>query len=173
MAESNKNHGAAISESQRRKNELIAELARARSGISLHYAQVSHQSDVGRRLKSTVRTSFRHHIGPWLAGAFFTGGLISLLPAREKKVYVNPLAKEGRSKLAAQAKGGGGFFISLIRALVPILKPILTAFITKQLANVVGGAKEAQKSAERTTETAQEATETAHATTAKAADIAS
>ena len=88
--------------------------------------------------------------------------MISLLPAREKKVYVNPLAKNGRSKLATASKPAkGGFFLSLIKSLVPIVKPLITAFITKQLASLVGGAEMAQKSAERTTKAAERTTQQA------------
>jgi hypothetical protein len=162
MAQSDKGNHNPLTESQRRKNELIAELARARSGMTLHMGQVSYQVDVTRRVKG----SFRRHVGSWLAGALVTGGFISMLPAREKKVYVNPLSKVGREKLAKQGKPAGNFFISLIKALIPILKPILTAFITKQLANVVGGAKAAQHSAERTAETAKETTQAAAEVTA-------
>ncbi len=127
--------------------------------MTLHAGQVGYQTDVSRRVKS----SFRHHIGAWLAGALVTGGFISMLPARQKKIYVNPLSKDGKGKLAASAKPTGGFFLSLIKALMPIVKPILTAFITKQLANVVGGAEQAQKSAEQTTQSAERTTEAATA----------
>ena len=69
--------------------------------MTLHGGQVSYQTDVGRRVKS----SLRQHIGRiWLSGALFTGGMISLLPARERKVYVNPLTKDGKGKLAAVGK---------------------------------------------------------------------
>ena len=120
--------------------------------MTLHSGQVGYQADVGRRVKS----SFRHHIGIWLSGALFTGGMISLLPARQKKVYVNPLAKEGKAKLATAAKAAkGGFWISLVKSLVPIVRPLITAFITKQLASLVGGAEAAQKSAERATSDAE------------------
>ena len=108
-----------------------------------------------------MKTSFRHHIGVWLGGALVTGGFISMLPAREKKVYVNPLSKTGKDKLVTPAKKSGGFFLSLIKALVPIIKPILTAFITKQLANVVGSAEHTQKSAEHTQKSAERTTEAA------------
>ena len=127
--------------------------------MSLHVGNARYQGEVGRRLKGTFKDSFQHHVIPWLTGAVFTGGLISLLPARQKKVYVNPLSKGARIKAEVSAQPtGGGFFRTLLRALVPLLKPILTAFITKQLANVVGGAKEAQHSAERTTEVARDTT---------------
>lgn len=158
MAEPKKSKHAQ-SESQRRKDELTAELARARSGLSLHAGQVSYQADVSRRLKS----SFRGHVGSWLTGALLTGGLISLLPARQKKVYINPLAKNSKGKLEVNTKPPQGFLISLIKTLIPILKPTLMAFVTKQLANVVGGAKEAQHTAERTTESAERTTEHAAA----------
>ena len=128
--------------------------------MTLHGGQVSYQTDVGRRVKS----SLRQHIGIWLSGALFTGGMISLLPARERKVYVNPLTKDGKGKLAAVGKPAkGGFFLSLVKALVPIVKPILTAFITKQLASMVGGAEAAQKSAERTTKDAEQTAATVEA----------
>ncbi len=102
-----------------------------------------------------------------MAGALVTGGFISMLPAREKKVYVNPLTKAGKGKLAASPAGkpAGGFFLSLIKSLIPIIKPILTAFITKQLANVVGGAEHAQKAAEQTTKAAERTTQSAERTT--------
>ena len=133
--------------------------------MTLHSGQVGYQADVGRR----VKTSFRHHIGAWLAGALVTGGFISMLPARQKKVYVNPLTKAGKGKLATASKPSGGFFLSLIKALVPIIKPILTAFITKQLANVVGGAEHAQKAAEQTTQAAERTTQAAEQTAEAAA----
>ena len=135
--------------------------------MTLHAGQVAYQTDVSRRVKS----SFRHHIGAWLAGALVTGGFISMLPARQKKVYVNPLSKDGKGKLAAAGKQqqGGGFFLSLLKALMPIVKPILTAFITKQLANVVGGAEHAQKAAEQTTQAAERTTQQAENTVAATA----
>lgn len=139
-------------------------MARARSGVSLHVGNAKVQAEFGRRLTGSFRKSFGRHVVPWLTGALFTGGLVSLLPARRKTVYVNPLPKAGRGKISVSAsatadhKGGGGFFMTLIRALTPLLKPLLTAFITKQLANVVGGAKDAAETAEQTTEKAAQAT---------------
>ena len=126
--------------------------------MTLHVGQVSYQADLPRRVKS----SFRQHVGIWLSGALFIGGLISLLPAREKKVYVNPLKKTEKGKVVLNTKPvSGGFFLSLIKALLPIVKPILTAFMTKQLASMVGGAEAAQKSAERTTKAAERTSEQA------------
>jgi hypothetical protein len=124
---------------------LIAELARARSGMALHAGQVRYQADVNRRLKS----SLKENVGRWMAGALVTGGVISLLPGRERKVYINPLSKTERAK-AAPRKSGGGFWASFFKALIPLFKPLLTAFVTKQLANIVSGAKEAEQSAKET-----------------------
>ena len=106
MAESNKERQP-LADAQRRKNELIAELARARSGMSLHAGQVGYQTEFNRRVKTSFRSSFRQHFGTWLAGALVTGGFISMLPAREKKVYVNPLSKDGQSKLASPTGNTG------------------------------------------------------------------
>ena len=118
--------------------------------MALHGGQIRYQADVNRRLKS----SLKENVGRWMAGALVTGGMISLLPRRERKVYINPLSKDGKSKLAAPRKGGSGFWGSFFKALVPLFKPILTAFITKQLANIVGSAREAEHSAEKTTKAA-------------------
>ncbi len=168
MAESNKNTKP-LSDAQRRKNELIAELARSRMGMSLHGGQVAYQADIGRRARSSLSSSFRHHIGAWMAGALVAGGAASLLPMRERKVYVNPLGKDGKGKLATNGKPFGGFLVSLIKALTPFIKPLLTAFITKKLANLVEGAEGAQKAAERTTEKADDAASQAQQAAAAAA----
>ena len=150
----------------------MAELARARSGMSLHGGQLAYQADIGRRARATLWSSFRQHIGAWLAGALVAGGAVSLLPMRERKVYVNPLSKDGQGKLAATGKPRGGFLLALLKALTPIIKPLLTAFITKKLANLVEGAEGAQKAAERTTEEADQATAQAQGATADAAAVA-
>ena len=60
MAESNKERQP-LTDPQRRKNELIAELARARSGMTLHAGQVGYQTDFNRRIKTSLRSSFRQH----------------------------------------------------------------------------------------------------------------
>ncbi len=137
MAESNK--APKITDAQRRKNELIAELARSRTGMSLHAEQVRYQSDVSRRLKS----SFRHHVGLWLTGALVTGGAISLLPAREKKGYVNPLSKSGKSKTAkandVENPKKPGFWMAILGLLMPVIKPIVTRLLTKHLSTYLEG----------------------------------
>ena len=137
MAEPNK--APQITDAQRRKNELIAELARSRSGMTLHVEQVRYQSDVPRRLKS----SFRHHVGLWLTGALVTGGAISLLPAREKKVYVNPLSKAGKAKAVKHSEQQDikkpGFWMTLLGLLMPVIKPIATRLLTKHLSTYLEG----------------------------------
>ena len=143
MAESNK--VPEITDAQRRKNELIAELARARSGMTLHAGQVKYQADVGRR----VKLSFRQHVGYWLTGALVTGGAISLLPMRERKVYVNPLSKDGKKKLKdVENPKKPGFWMMLLGLLMPIIKPIATRFLTKQLSSYLEPPKSASDDAD-------------------------
>ncbi len=144
----------AITDARRRKDELIASLARARTGMALHAGQISYQADVGRRVKS----SFRDHLGRWIAGAFVTGGFVSLLQARTKKVYVS--AAEGEAGIAPR-KGRGGFWRWLFAAAVRLARPILTAFITRQLSSIIGGAKDAQVAAEHTARAAERTLRTA------------
>ena len=147
MAESNKVHKPEITDAQRRKDELIAELARARSGMALHAGQVEYQSDVSRRVKGSIRD----HVGVWLTGALVTGGAISLLPRREKKIYVNPLSKVGKSKIRdVENPKKPGFWMMLVGLLMPIIKPIATRFLTKQLSSYLeapGGSAKADSDA--------------------------
>ncbi len=103
--------------------------------MALHAGQVKYQADVGRRVKS----SFREHVGIWLGGALVTGGAISMLPRREKKVYVNPLSKSGKSRLKevenAESPKKPGFWLTLLGLLMPIIKPIATRLLTKHLSS--------------------------------------
>ena len=100
--------------------------------MALHAGQVKYQADVGRR----VKVSFREHVGMWLTGALVTGGAISLLPRREKKVYVNPLSKVGKAKVRdVENPKKPGFWMMLLGLLMPIIKPIATRFLTKQLSS--------------------------------------
>ncbi len=128
--------------------------------MSLHAGQVAYQADFSRRLKF----SFREHVGSWLTGALLTGGLISMLPARQKKVYINPVGKNAKGKLEFNtAPPQSNFLVSLMKASMPLLKPAITAYITKQLASVVGGAKEAEHEAKKATESAERTEEKAAA----------
>ena len=103
--------------------------------MALHAGQVKYQADVGRRLK----VSFRDHVGVWLTGALVTGGAVSLLPRREKKVYINPLSKSGRGRLKevekAESPKKPGFWLTLLGILMPIIKPIATRLLTKHLSS--------------------------------------
>ncbi len=98
--------------------------------MALHAGQVKYQADVTRRVKGSVRD----HIGFWLTGALVTGGAISLLPRREKKVYINPLSKTGKAKVNdLENPRKPGFWLTLLGLLMPIIKPIATRFLSKQL----------------------------------------
>ncbi len=111
----------------------------------LHAGQVKYQADVGRRLKS----SFRHHVGMWLTGALVTGGAISLLPAREKKVYVNPLSKVGKSKVKdVENPKKPGFWMMMLGLLMPIIKPIATKLLTKHLSSYLEAPSASAKDAD-------------------------
>ena len=113
--------------------------------MTLHAGQVTYQADVGRRLKS----SFRHHVGVWLTGALVTGGAISLLPAREKKVYINPLSKTGKAKVKdIENPKKPGFWMMMLGLLMPIIKPIATRLLTRHLSSYLEGPSVSGKNAD-------------------------
>lgn len=110
------------------KIELAAELERARAALGRSVAGLRRDLDVGARFKE----SFHENKAAYVGGATFLGLLLSKLPARKKKVYVERKSKEG-IKEAEKA----GIWLIVLQFLFKTFRPMLTSLVTKQVTEFV------------------------------------
>lgn len=112
--------------SDKRKAELIASLERARTGMSSSWVGVRREGNVGKKLRESVRG----HTSMWVAGAAVFGWILSRLPARKKKVYID---SQGDRQIRKRGRGIG---MALLSMLVTLLKPAATAYATKKVGDL-------------------------------------
>lgn len=112
----------------RLKTELVADLDRARAGLARNCEALRRDLDVGTRL----RASFHHNKAAYIGGAGVMGLLLSKLPARRKKIYVDRKSKEGIVK----AEKAGLWFI-LFEFLFKALRPMLATVVAKGITEFV------------------------------------
>jgi hypothetical protein len=116
-----------MADSQDERNRIIAELARRRVELSDQSLIVRRNLDVGRRMSE----SFREHSRIWMSVAAIFGWLLSRLPARKKKIYIQ--AADSGKKVSSN----GGFLVQIWRGVWSIAKPLVVAYLTKKIAEKV------------------------------------
>jgi len=110
------------------KVELAAELDRARAALARGCDAVRHDMDVATRFKA----SFHENKAAYIGGATVFGLLLSKLPSRKKKVFV-----ERKTKDALKETEKAGLWLILLEFLFKTLRPMLTSIISKQVTNFV------------------------------------
>jgi len=114
------------------KVQLIAQLDRARTGLSRTAAELRHDVDLPQHLRST----YINHKGAWIGGAAALGWVISRLPGRTKKQKVQ-VAKNshpnGTSQAQARKYAMGGILLTLLRFVFDALKPTLTTIASRKI----------------------------------------
>jgi hypothetical protein len=80
--------------------------------------------DIGRRMSD----SLRKHSWGWMSIAAIFGWLLSRLPARKKKIYVQTTDSDKR------ASRHGGFLLQVWKGVWSIAKPLVVAYATKKIA---------------------------------------
>ena len=110
------------------KAELAAELDRARAKLARSFDALRHDLDARTRLKQ----SFHQNKAAYIGGATVFGLLLSRLPLRRKKVYVERKPKD-RIKEAEKA----GLWLILLEFAFKTLRPALTTLVTKQVTEFV------------------------------------
>jgi hypothetical protein len=113
-----------MADSQDERKRIIAELARRRVELIEQSLLVRRDLDVGRRMSDSVR----RHSWVWMTVAAIFGWLLSRLPARKKKIYVQAANSE-KSKSHHQ-----GFVAQIWRGMWSIAKPVIVAYVTKRIA---------------------------------------
>lgn len=107
------------------KNELTAELDRARAKLSRNMAEFRRDIDVPAHLNKAVRQNKTL----WLSGAAALGLLITKLPARKQKVYV-----DSRTSKKVREAEKAGLALALAKLAFSAAKPVLMSLATKKLA---------------------------------------
>ena len=109
------------------KIELAAELERARARLAQNMGALREDLDVATHLKQ----SLHEHKAAYLGGATVLGLLLSKLPARKKKVYVERKSKEAVKAVKEVEKAG--IWIVLLQLLFKAFQPMLMSLVSQQV----------------------------------------
>jgi hypothetical protein len=112
----------------RRKTELAADLDRARAALARNFDALRQDMDVGTHLKA----SFHKNKAAYIGGATVFGLLLSKLPPRKKKVYV-----EKKSKGIVKEAQKAGLWLVLLEFLFKTFRPLITSVVTKGVTEFV------------------------------------
>jgi hypothetical protein len=107
------------------KQRIVLELARTRNHLAEQSLLVRRNLDISRHMSD----SMREHSWGWMSVAAIFGWILSRLPARKKKVYI-----QSRDQQKPGKKWGGGLLKLVWDGAWSIAKPLLTAYLTKKIA---------------------------------------
>jgi len=110
------------------KVELAADLERARARLARNFGALRRDLDVGTHLKH----SFHENKAAYIGGATLFGLLLSKLPTRKKKVYVEKKSREGIKDVEK-----AGIWLVLLQFLFNTFRPLITSLLTKQVTEFV------------------------------------
>jgi hypothetical protein len=118
-------------------DELKVEMARSRDRVARDLRALRHELDFPRK----IRRSFQRQTGAWITAAVVIGTLLVVLPARRKKVYIEPKSKRGSKNKIVEA----GFALGALKFAATLLRPIVVAFVTKKIRGYAGEPQSAKK----------------------------
>jgi hypothetical protein len=116
-----------MADPQGERERIAAQLARMRVQLSEQSLLVRRDLDIGRRMSDSVRK----HSWSWMSVAAIFGWLLSRLPARKKKIYVQTANSEKRGSRHQ------GFLVQVWKGAWSIAKPLVVAYVTKKIAEKV------------------------------------
>jgi hypothetical protein len=120
-----------MAKDQDAKHRIVEELAATRLELSAAGSIVKAQVNIPAR----VSTSLRRHSWTWISLAAIVGWILSRLPWRGKKVY---LEGAGRSRLKREkARSGRRWDLgwAVWDGVWTVAKPLLTAYLTRKLSH--------------------------------------
>ena len=112
-----------MADPQNKKERITSQLARIRNALSDQSLLVRRHLDVGRHMSDSLR---RHSWG-WMSIAALFGWILSRLPARKKKIYVQT------SDSQKKKSRGMGLSGHIWKGMWSIAKPVLTAYLTSRV----------------------------------------
>jgi hypothetical protein len=110
------------------KIAFAADLDRARARLGRNADALRRDLDVPSHLKH----SFHENKAAYIGGATVFGLLLSKLPARRKKIYVERKGKEG-----VREAEKAGLWLLLLQFLFKTFRPMLTSLVAKQVTDFV------------------------------------
>jgi hypothetical protein len=113
-----------MADPQGERERITAQLARMRVQLNEQSLLLRRDLDVGRRMSDSVR---KNSWG-WMSVAAIFGWLLSRLPARKKKIYVQTATRE------KPATHHQGFLVQVWKGVWSIAKPLVVAYVTKKIA---------------------------------------
>ena len=112
-------------ESGRNDAELKEEIARSRLRVAREVRGLCYELDFPRK----IRRSFQRQTLLWIGAAAAVGLLLTIAPARRKKVYVDlKSARKPAGKLLE-----AGFLLGALKITASLLKPVIVSFLKKKI----------------------------------------
>jgi hypothetical protein len=110
-----------MAEPQDEKHRIVLELAHTRAELAEQALLVRRHLDINQNLANSVK----EHSWAWMSVAAIFGWILSRLPVRKKKIYIDS---------GPQQKRSGGVLKLIWDGAWSIAKPLLTAYLAKVIA---------------------------------------
>ena len=106
-------------------DELKAEITASRERLGRDLRGLRYELDFPRKIKK----SFQQQTVAWITAVAVVGILLIYLPARKKKIYIDPKTGDERKKKMLEA----GFALGALRIAATLLKPTITGFLKNKI----------------------------------------
>ncbi|MEP6777914.1 MAG: hypothetical protein ABI944_05630 [Chthoniobacterales bacterium] len=115
-------------------HELRQEIAHSRDRLSRDLAGLRYEFDFPLKF----RKSFQQKTGIWVAGAAVLGVVLSVFPARTKKVSVKHSIKDKGEK---QKEGllGAGLAMGVFKLAATLLRPMVSNYVSQRMTGISRG----------------------------------
>lgn len=111
------------------KARLIADISKARLGLSESLEALKHDADLGNRFNH----SFVSHQAAWLGGAGAAGWLISKIAIRKRKLKS---VTDTPARQTIRNVAEGGLALSVLKFVFSLTKPAIIAFATRKISDM-------------------------------------
>ena len=115
------------SQPKRPEHELRQQIAHSRDRLGRDLDGLRYELDFSRK----IRRSFRHQTAVWIGAAVVIGLVLTIRPARKKKVVVETRKKDGEE--APKKLLGAGLALGALKIAATLLRPMIISYATKKL----------------------------------------
>ena len=118
---------------QQPPHELRADIARSRDRFAKDLRVFRREVDIPRKIKR----SFQRQTAVWITAAVVVGALLIVLPARRKKISIEPkVPKTGKGSKNKVVEAG--FLLGVLKFAATVLKPVVASYVTKKMRAYAG-----------------------------------